>query len=74
MRHPLRSNRNAIPVGHLELSPNEFSLADFHAFERDLPRLHPGNRHVRDKIRQQLQILRDMHFVEFLGGGFYRLT
>jgi len=28
---------------------------------------------VRDKIRQQLQILRDLGFVEFLGGGDYRL-
>ena len=36
---------------------------------------HAGrNRHVRDKIRQQLQILRDMGLLEFLGGGAYRLT
>jgi hypothetical protein len=27
---------------------------------------------VRDKIRQQLQVLRDLGFVEFLGGGRYR--
>jgi hypothetical protein len=27
---------------------------------------------VRDKIRQQLQVLRDMGFLEFLGGGRYR--
>jgi hypothetical protein len=27
---------------------------------------------VRPKIRQQLQVLRDMGFLEFLGGGRYR--
>jgi hypothetical protein len=30
---------------------------------------HPDNRHVPDKIRQQLQILRDLGLVEFLGQG-----
>ena len=34
--------------------------------------LHPDNRHVRDKIRQQLQVLRDLGLVEFLGRGRYR--
>ncbi len=29
--------------------------------------------HVRDKIRQQLQVLRHLGFVEFLGSGSYRL-
>ena len=27
---------------------------------------------IRDKIRQQLQVLRDLGFLEFLGGGRYR--
>jgi type II restriction enzyme len=36
------------------------------------PPTHPDNRHVPDKIRQQLQVLRDLGFVEFLGGGRYR--
>jgi len=31
------------------------------------------NSHIRDKIRQQLQELRKLGFVEFLGGGRYRL-
>jgi type II restriction enzyme len=34
--------------------------------------LHPDNRHVRDKIRQQLQVLRNLGLVEFLGRGRYR--
>ena len=31
-----------------------------------------ANRHERDKIRQQLEVLRDLGLVEFLGGGKYR--
>jgi hypothetical protein len=34
-----------------------------------LEKLHPDNRHVRDKTRQQLQVLRDLGFVGFLGRG-----
>ena len=33
---------------------------------------YPRNRHVRDKLRQQLQILRDLGLVEFQGWGKYR--
>jgi len=29
--------------------------------------------HVRDKIRQQLQVLRDLNLLEFLAPGSYRL-
>jgi len=32
------------------------------------------NAHVRDKIRQQLQVLRDLGLLEFLGSGSYRLS
>jgi len=32
------------------------------------------NHNIRPKIRQQLQILRDLGFLEFLGDGSYRLT
>ncbi|MFZ0828018.1 MAG: hypothetical protein WAO02_11405 [Verrucomicrobiia bacterium] len=34
----------------------EFTTADAYAFEGELEKLHPDNRHVRDKIRQQLQV------------------
>lgn len=56
------------------LRKNEFALDEVYAFERELFRLHPGNRHIRDKIRQQLQILRNLHLLEFLTPGSYRLT
>jgi type II restriction enzyme len=55
------------------LKKSEFSLQDVYAHADALARLHPANRHVRDKIRQQLQALRDLGFLVFLGGGDYRL-
>jgi type II restriction enzyme len=54
------------------LNKAEFTLQDVYAFAAQLEKLHPDNRHVRDKIRQQLQVLRDLGFVEFLGRGRYR--
>lgn len=36
--------------------------------------MRPANRHVRDKIRQQLQVLRDLGLLEFLGAGSYKFT
>jgi hypothetical protein len=32
---------------------------EVYAFASELEKLHPGNRHIKDKIRQQLQVLRD---------------
>ncbi|MBI4999901.1 MAG: restriction endonuclease [Euryarchaeota archaeon] len=52
--------------------PREFSLNDIYAFEGKLAKLHPGNRNVRPKIRQQLQILRDNGILEFVSPGKYR--
>lgn len=39
---------------------NTFTNADVYAHERELAQLHPDNRHIKDKIRQQLQVLRDL--------------
>jgi type II restriction enzyme len=55
------------------LRRTQFALDDVYAKERELARLHPDNRHVRDKIRQQLQVLRAKGLVEFLERGNYRL-
>jgi type II restriction enzyme len=56
------------------LNKPEFLLSDVYARADDLSKLHPDNRHVRDKIRQQLQVLRDLGLLSFLGSGSYRLT
>jgi len=53
------------------LNKKEFVLPDVYAFAAQLQELHPDNRHVRGKIRQQLQVLRDLGLMEFLGRGRY---
>jgi len=56
-----------------ELRQEIFRLSDVYAFELHLARLHPLNRNVRPKIRQQLQVLRDHGVLEFFGRGRYRV-
>jgi type II restriction enzyme len=56
------------------LGMSDFALSDVYALESSLGQLHPQNRHVRDKIRQQLQVLRDLGLLAFLGRGHYRLA
>jgi type II restriction enzyme len=58
----------------IETLPMEFSLVDVYAHEQSLTRVHPGNRNIRPKIRQQLQVLRDMGMIRFIGGGRYLRT
>jgi len=49
------------------------TLADVYSHTQDLAKLHPKNAHIPDKIRQQLQVLRDLGLLEFLTPGSYRL-
>jgi type II restriction enzyme len=56
------------------LGGKEFSLSQMYAFESELRGKHPNNLHVRDKIRQQMQVLRDRKYIEFVGRGRYRLV
>jgi type II restriction enzyme len=56
------------------LGMSDFALSDVYALESSLRQLHPRNRHIRDKIRQQLQVLRDLGLLLFLGHGHYRLA
>jgi type II restriction enzyme len=55
-------------IGH-----KEFSLDEMYAFENELSKEHPDNRHIKNKIRQQLQVLRDKGYLEFTSRGSYRL-
>ena len=56
------------------LGMTEFSLRDAYQLKDTLQQLHPDNRHVRDKIRQQLQVLRDLGLLKFIGKGHYRVV
>jgi len=55
------------------LGKTEFTTADAYAFARELEQLHPDNRHVKDKIRQQLQVLRDTGLLLHVERGLWRL-
>jgi len=55
------------------LEKPRFSLQELYAFEAYLQGLHPQNKNVRPKIRQQLQVLRDLGLIRFVGLGEYEL-
>ncbi len=77
----LRQERESIERGWLldimkcidSIGKGEFVLDQLYAFERNLQIEHPENKHIKDKIRQQLQFLRNKGYLEFLGHGKYRL-
>jgi type II restriction enzyme len=50
-----------------------FSLQEVYEFEPYLQSIHPRNRNVRPKMRQQLQVLRDLGLIEFVSPGNYAL-
>jgi len=56
------------------LGKRQFDLDEVYAFERRLSQIYPSNNNVRPKIRQQLQVLRDNGYLEFVSRGHYRLT
>lgn len=56
-----------------KIGKKAFTLDDIYSFENELSKLHPDNRHIKDKIRQQLQILRDKEYLDFVARGYYRL-
>jgi type II restriction enzyme len=55
------------------LGKQEFDLDDVYVFENHLKRIYPNNMHVKQKIRQQLQVLRDHGYLDFVTRGQYRL-
>jgi type II restriction enzyme len=56
------------------LPTDVFALADLYAFEGELEGSFPHNKHIKAKIRQQLQVLRDFGLITFHGGGRYERT
>lgn len=57
-----------------ELGKKDFSLKEMYSFENLLSKKYPGNKFIKDKIRQQLQVLRDEGYIEFVSPGQYRLA
>ena len=61
--------RGALSFGGREFESSELYLA----CRADAKREYPKNKNPNAKLRQQLQFLRDMGLIEFLGAGRYRL-
>lgn len=57
-----------------EIGKQAFTLQEVYAFERELQKLHPENKNIQPKIRQQLQVLRDHGILKFAGAGRYELV
>ena len=55
-----------------KIESNIFSLKEVYAFEERLKLKYPNNKFIKDKIRQQLQVLRDKGQIEFKKRGFYQ--
>lgn len=51
-----------------------FTLQEMYAREDELQELFPDNNHIKDKIRQQLQFIRDDGVIIFQGNGKYEKT
>ncbi len=57
-----------------KIGKKEFSLDEVYVFERELKIKHPGNNFIKDKLRQQLQVLRDKGYLAFVSPGKYKLS
>jgi type II restriction enzyme len=56
------------------LGKREFTNQDVYQLGPELEKLHPDNRHIRDKIRQQLQFLRDRGFLAQVSRGYWAVV
>ena len=56
----------------IEKLNSNFTLNEIYQFEKQLSLKHPENKHIKDKIRQQLQVLRDKGFIDFIKPGSYK--
>ena len=72
-RKPLAETaRRAGWTGCNIIEDRDFTLEQMYSFEKMLAGKHSDNHHIKDKIRQQLQMLRDNGIIEFTGRGHYR--
>lgn len=57
-----------------KIGKREFALDEIYAFEKELKKRHSNNNFIKDKLRQQLQVLRDNGYLEFVSRGKYKLA
>jgi len=56
------------------IGKREFDLNDMYNFENSLRDIYPNNNHIKEKLRQQLQVLRNQGYLKFVGRGVYELA
>ena len=61
--------RRIVHFGHQEFTTEQALQSS----RDEIARRFPRNRHPREKVRQQLQVLRDLGLIQFLSPGRYRL-
>lgn len=57
-----------------QLAKKEFTLDEVYNFEAVLQTKYQRNKHIKDKIRQQLQVLRGKGYLKFISRGRYCLV
>ena len=75
LMHFVLSGKGLLVVNKTEYLIEEkqiFLIEDIYYFEEQLAILHPRNHNIKAKIRQQLQVLRDKGFLEFIHNGVYK--
>ena len=55
-----------------KIPTTDFTLSEIYKFEEYLKGRFPNNNWIKDKLRQQLQVLRDKGILEFKGDGKYK--
>jgi hypothetical protein len=56
----------------IKIPADIFTLRQVYSYEKQLSFLHPHNNNIQEKIRQQLQYLRELGLVEFIKPGVYK--
>ena len=69
---PIRRGWLADVLRCVERLDTTFTIRDAYTFESELASKHRDNHNIRAKIRQQLQVLRDLGIIEFVIPGVYR--
>ncbi|MGN6207904.1 DpnI domain-containing protein [Asticcacaulis sp.] len=54
------------------IGKSNFSLEELYSYEKYLSERHPDNSHIKEKIRQKVQILRDNGYLTFMSRGHYK--
>lgn len=55
------------------IDKTHFTLEELYSFENKLKTKYPKNNFIKDKIRQQLQFLRNKWYIEFIKSGEYKV-